>query len=139
MELKQLVILDTDFLSYFLIEKSIAILKMEVLLEQDYTPITTAITKAEMYFGANKKHWGLERMKKLENLFDSLQILDFTSNSAEFYGKIRSELVLKGEDIGFADTAIASISLEHNAYILTNNEEHFRRIEGIKIIPLIET
>ena len=138
MELRQQIILDTDFLSFFLIEKRVAILKMEEILETNLIPVTTTITKAEMYFGAHKKGWGRVRMEKLENLFNSLPILAFTSGSAELYGKLRASLVLRGIDIGFADTAIASISLECNTFILTNNVDHFRRIEGIQIIPLID-
>ncbi len=111
---------------------------MEDILKSNLIPVTTSITKAEMYFGAFKKRWGQARMEKLDTLFNSLPILDFTSVSAEIYGRLRANLVLTGNDIGFADTAIASISLESNSHILTNNVDHFKRIEGIQIIPLVE-
>ena len=134
MEISEQIILDTDFLSYFLIEKRAAILKMEELLKNNFIPVTTAITKAEMYFGARKKGWGEVRMETLERLFASLGILDFTRTSAEIYGEIRANLVLKGVDIGFADTAIASIAFETNSHVLTNNLNHFKRIDGLKVL-----
>lgn len=134
MEIKQYVVLDTNFLSYYLIEKPRAILMVESLIQKDLLPATTVITKAEMFYGANKKNWGVKKFGKLRNLFKSLQTFDFTSSSSEIYGKIRARLMKSGLDIGFADTAIASITLEHGAILLTHNLEHFNRIENLDLI-----
>lgn len=134
MEIKKYVVLDTDFLSYYLIEKPSAILVVESLLKKSLLPSTTVITKAEMFYGANKKNWGVKKFNKLRKLFNSLPIYDFTSKSSEIYGEIRAKLMNSGLDIGFADTAIASITIEHEAVLLTHNIEHFNRIEYLDLI-----
>ena len=55
MEIKKYIILDTDYLSYFLIERPSAIVMVKSLLKKKLLPATTVITKAEMFYGANKK------------------------------------------------------------------------------------
>ena len=134
MEIKQHVVLDTDFLSYYLIEKPSAIIIVESLIKQDLLPATTVITKAEMFYGANKKNWGPKKFAKLRALFNSLLVYDFTSKSSEIYGKLRAKLMNSGADIGFADTAIASITMEQKAILLTNNVDHFNRVETLDLI-----
>ncbi len=135
MEIKKSVVLDTDFLSYYLIQKKSAILKMEDLIENNYSPVSTAISKAEMFFGAYKKGWAEKRLKKLLELFESLHIINFTSKTSEIYGRIRAELVTIGLDIGFADTAIASITIENSSFLLTRNINHFNHIDNLNLIP----
>lgn len=137
MEIKKPVILDTDFLSYYLIERPTAILMVESLIKNDLLPATTVITKSEMIFGAKRKKWGSKKFNKLKNLFNSLLIYDFTPKSSEIYGELRAKLMNAGLDIGFADTAIASITLEQQAILLTNNSEHFNRIETLDLIEYI--
>ena len=137
MEIEQRIILDTDYLSYFLLQEKSAILKMEELLNQNYYPVTTAISKAEMFFGAYNKKWGDKKFKVLNDLFQSMIILDFTSHSATMYGKLRAKLILQGQDIGFADTAIASIALFSNCSVLTQNFSHFNRFENLNVIEFI--
>ena len=137
MEIKKHVVLDTDFLSYYLIERPSAIVMIESLIKKDLLPATTVITKAEMFYGANKKNWGPQRFNKLRDLFNSLFIYNFTSKSSEIYGELRAKLMNSGLDIGFADTAIASITIEQQAILLTNNVEHFNRIETLDLIEYI--
>ena len=134
MEIEQGIVLDTDYLSSFLLKEKSAILKMDDLLRQRYYPVTTAISKAEMFYGAYKKKWGDKRFKILNDLFHSLIILEFTSQTANMYGQLRAKLILNGEDIGFADTAIASIAISNNCSVLTQNFKHFNRFEDLNVI-----
>lgn len=136
MELTDRVILDTDFLSYFLIQKKSAVLMMEKLVLNGSDPVSTSITKAEMFFGACKKGWGNKRMNTLRELFGSLEILSFTSKTSEIYGELRADLVQNGLDIGFADIAIASVAIENDCAVLTGNTAHFSRIQDIRVIKL---
>lgn len=134
MEVEKFIVLDTDFLSYFLMKRKIAIETMESLIKKGFLPATTVITKAEMYYGSNKKKWGAKKFNKLKELFNSLLIYDFTSKSSEIYGEIRAKLMNSGLDIGFADAAIASITIEQKVILLTNNVEHFNRIENLDLL-----
>ncbi len=73
----------------------------------------------------------------LQRLFDSLEVIEFGSKTAKIYGKLRSDLMKQGLDIGFADSAIASIALENKAAVVTRNVKHFRRISQLPVIPFI--
>lgn len=107
---------------------------MEKLIDNGYLPVTTSMSKAEMFFGAHKKGWGNKRIEKLVELFESLQVFPFTSKSSEIYGIIRAKLVREGLDIGFADTSIGSIAIENECSLLTGNLNHFNRISNLNII-----
>lgn len=137
MELSKLIILDTEFLSHFLFQEKSAISKMEELLNKKFVPVTTVITQAEMFFGAFKKKWGKKKIDLLSNLFESLAILNFTSDAAVKFGEIRAFLVLKRNDIGFADTVISSIALTNDSYVLTRNVNHFFRIDDLKVMEYL--
>jgi predicted nucleic acid-binding protein len=63
-----------------------------------------------------------------------LLILNFTSDAAVKFGEVRSILVSEGNDIGFADTAISSIALTNDCYVLTRNVNHFFRIDDLKVM-----
>ncbi len=130
-----MVILDTDFLSYYLIGHPAAINRLESLLRDEMMLATTVINKAEMFYGAYKKDWSSKRLSALRGLFDSLEIIDFGSQAAEIYGKLRSDLIKQGADIGFADVAIASIALENDAAVVTGNVPHFNKIHQLSVIP----
>ncbi|MBI5678044.1 MAG: PIN domain-containing protein [Planctomycetes bacterium] len=71
---------------------------------------------AELYFGAY-------RSKKVEE----------NVKPARLFGKIKAELRSKGTIIEDFDILIASIAISNNHILITNNTEHFERIEGLKI------
>lgn len=47
--------------------------------------------------------------------------------------KIYAELHACGELIGDADILIAASALVHGLGVVTNNEDHFRRIKGLEV------
>ncbi|MCX8030362.1 MAG: hypothetical protein N3A59_02130 [Thermodesulfovibrionales bacterium] len=48
------------------------------------------------------------------------------------YATIKTELEAIGQTLDDADLLIASIAIANNATLVTNNKEHFRRIQGLK-------
>lgn len=55
------------------------------------------------------------------------------SPTARIGGEIYAALRREGKLINDADILIASIVKAHDAVLVTNNEEHFSRIEGLRI------
>ena len=135
MELDQPIIVDTDFLSDYLAKKPKAKRTIYNLLKEGLYIITTVITVSELYFGCNRRKWGQRRIKTLKKLITSIKVIDFTLEHAKEYGRLRASLVDKGQDIGFADTAIAAIAKNDDIPILTANIRHFERLDGLKIRP----
>lgn len=92
----------------------------------------SSITVAELVFGVEKSQSRKNR-SALEHFLMPFQILDFDSQSAWTYGKIRQTLESKGVGVGPMDQLIASQAITLNATLVTNNERELRRIPSLKI------
>ena len=60
-------------------------------------------------------------------------VLDASYEAAKIGGEVYARLRKEGRLINEADIMIASIVKAHDAVLVTNNEEHFSRIEGLKV------
>lgn len=71
--------------------------------------------------------------KFLQELRQTCIILEPSYEAAKIGGQIYAALKKEGKLINDADILIASIVKAHEAVLVTNNEGHFSRIEGLKI------
>ena len=69
----------------------------------------------------------------VEELKTRIKTLHTVSGIPSLYGKIKAELESKGQTLDDADLLIASIALLNNATLVTNNSEHFKRINRLRI------
>lgn len=74
-----------------------------------------------------------EEEKFLRKLLETSLILEASYESAKSGGEIYAKLRKKGQLINDADILIASIVKSHKATLVTNNSDHFSRIEGLRI------
>ena len=96
-------------------------------------------TLAELYFGAynsKKIDANLERIRLFKK---NLIIYSDSNDSAEAFGRFKSELKSGGNIIEDFDILIASIAITNNCILVTNNPKHFERIEGLQIENWLET
>lgn len=93
----------------------------------------SALTVAQLRFGADRR-----RSKKLHRLIDAfttnIAVAPFDESCAEQFGLIASELAERESPIGEFDTLIAAHALALNVTLVTNNEKHFRRVRGLKVV-----
>lgn len=123
--------LDTDILiEYFKGDEKLKE-KIEGLAEDDMLAITwfSFFEFFKGIFVAEK----FEEEKFLKEILESVQVLGESYNSARIGGEIYAQLKKQGVLLNDADILIASIVKAHNAILITNNEDHFSRIEGLKI------
>ena len=52
---------------------------------------------------------------------------------AEVLGMLKAQLEREGTRLDDFDLAIAACALTHNLILVTNNTEHFSRIQGLRI------
>ena len=71
--------------------------------------------------------------KFLQELVETCFILEPSYETAKIGGEIYAGLKKAGRLINDADILIASVVKAHDAVLVTNNEDHFSRIEGLKI------
>ncbi len=79
-----------------------------------------------------------EEEKFLQGLVETAMVMEETYESAKIGGEIYASLKKVGNLINDADILIASIVKSYNAILVTNNEEHFSRIEGLKVENWLE-
>lgn len=133
-------LLDTDTTSY-LIKKNAPqhqkVLQRLISLSPSSVAIST-ITVCELISGLQQiPHQQLLYKKRLKEAFTqfstSIHILDFNYTAALIYGDIRSQVKMKGHDIGAMDSLIAAHAISEQRILVTNNTRHFSRINDIKL------
>ena len=122
-------ILDTDH--------CIAILRLKLDLSDHVAAneelFITSITVAELTHGANRSLHREDNLTRLEVLFAALTVLAFDEMAGRRFGHLKAELEKKGEPLDDLDLQIASIALEHNLPLATNNVKHFKRVKDLKL------
>ena len=88
----------------------------------------TAITVAELHFGVAKSEQPARNRNALIGFLAPLEIVPFTTEAAEHYGKIKARLRSLGTMIGELDCLIAAQALALKLPLVTNNTSEFDRI-----------
>ena len=69
-------------------------------------------------------------MRRIENAFDTLPVDCFI---AETFGMIKSNLESQGTPLDDFDLVLSATALMHNLILVTNNEKHFQRVDGLTV------
>jgi tRNA(fMet)-specific endonuclease VapC len=124
-------LLDTDTIIYSLKGNETV---LQHLGDHRYDPLRICmITLLELYYGAYKSEKvtsNLAKVRRIENAFDVIEV-DFSIG--ETFGMMKAELETKGTPLDDFDLIIAACALANNLTLVTNNEKHFQRIEGLKL------
>ena len=127
-------LLDTDIVSYFL-KGNEKVLKNieEYLYKGDFIKLTISeITYFEILAGLEYRK-ATKQIQIFESFIKKCRIVKLSipslKISAKEYGKLRQ----KGIIIGTPDLLIAGIAIENDYILITNNEKHFKDIEGLTI------
>jgi len=124
-------LLDTDTIIYSL-KGNPNILRNLEAHQQDPLRICV-ITLLELYYGAYKSEKPLSNLVKVRRIEKAFDIIPADDTIAETFGMIKSRLECAGTTLDDFDLIIASCALANNLTLVTNNEKHFHRIEGLKL------
>ena len=124
-------LLDTDTIIFSL--KGDASVQKNLLLHINDPIKTSVITLMELYYGAYKSQKVTGNLAKIKTLEQSMEIITPGLESAEVFGMLKSQLEKTGSRLDDFDLIIAACALSHNLTLVTNNEKHFQRIEGLKL------
>jgi len=91
----------------------------------------TIITLAELRFGAYNSKKIEDNLRNIDNFLKKIPIIYLSENAADKFGKIKVDLRKSGKVIDDFDILIGAITLQENDILVTNNTEHFKRIEGL--------
>lgn len=87
---------------------------------------------AELRYGALNSHRSTENLGRIDRLVASCGVLNATVVTAEVYGRVRFELRRRGTPIPENDVWIASICIEHNIPLWTD-DHHFSAVVGLRL------
>jgi len=124
-------LLDTNTCVYLL--NGNEILKRKVKEIGVYSLSMSNCVLAELYFGAYNSKRVEENLRRIDLFKNNLSVLSDSEESSKLFGKIKADLRTKGTIIDDFDILIASIATANNHILVTNNTDHFERIEGLKI------
>ncbi|WP_135081333.1 tRNA(fMet)-specific endonuclease VapC [Terasakiella sp. SH-1] len=104
-----------------------------VFNEKSHSMCVSAITVAELIYGAEKSVQKEKNLKVVEGFLSRLETLDFDEEAANHYGEIRAALEKKGLPIGPYDLMLAGHSRSRGLVMVTNNTREFSRVDGLRL------
>ena len=125
-------LIDTDILSYYFKGDPIVVNNFKKYLS-DYEIIEISIiTYYEIMSGLLYKN-ALKQLEIFNDFVSENIVIALTEESCKISSEIYSKLRIKGELIDEIDLFIAGIAIQNELTLVTNNENHFGRIEGLRI------
>jgi tRNA(fMet)-specific endonuclease VapC len=122
-------LLDTNIvIALFAKEKNI----LEELSKASETFIPSIVV-GELYYGAYKSSHTDENITRITTFINSSTILPCDSETARFYGQVKSELKVKGKPIPENDIWISAIALQYDL-TLAARDIHFKEVDKLKLI-----
>jgi len=128
-----LVCLDTSFLIALLRRDPKAEAKLESFVQNGERITTTPICVCELFAGAYKTKKRESEIRRVKEFLSRMELLEFSTQACERFGRVRNELDSAGTPIGDFDIMIAAIALAHDQAVLTGDVEHFQRISGLTV------
>lgn len=93
----------------------------------------SAVTLAEIIYGAEKSARQIENIKVVEQFAARLEVLPFGERAATHYGQIRADLERAGHPIGLHDMMIGGHARSEGLTLVSNNVREFQHIDGLRI------
>ncbi len=125
-------ILDTDILSAIMRQNPLVIPKGTEYLSQHSQFTFSLITRYEILRGLKAKN-AIKQLKSFDEFCVKSIILPLSDKIIVQAADIYADLRGRGLPIGDADIMIAATAIIFNLVVITNNENHFRRISGIQV------
>jgi len=125
-------LIDTDIIIYWLKNKYPSI-DRRIKQVGKKSVFISSITVAELYFGAYNSLKKQENIGVTEGLLAKINIVSFDEKAGKYFGEIKASLKRKGRIISDSDIFIAATACSNNLILVTNNEDHFGRIENLAI------
>ena len=127
--------LDTDVCSYLMRRQDRRLLAtMQTRVRSGAHLSISAITYAELRLGAERSSDPVKHHAIVGSLCERLSgIRAWDAEAADVYARVQSALLRAGTPIGNNDAMIGAHALSVGYVLVTNNDRHFRNIEGLDI------
>jgi tRNA(fMet)-specific endonuclease VapC len=124
-------LLDTDTCIYWL--RGHESVRQQINAMKPGNLAVSIISLAELHYGADCSNEPEHNHKIVDDFVSGLTILTLEQPVARRFGEIKSKLRREGKLIEDFDLLIAATALTRDLILVTNNREHFERIENLQI------
>jgi len=124
-------LLDTDTCVYWL--RGQGAVRQYVAMSDPADLAISIITLAELYYGAAWSMQPIATKQAVEVFADTTTIVPLNPASAEIFGHVKAMLRKQGQRIEDLDLLIAATALAQGMVLVTNNQQHFRRIPDLQL------
>jgi len=126
-------LIDSDILIYFLKGKKEVVQRLlQIPIDDLYI---SRINYTELIYGAYNSSKVDQNLKVIEPFLDNFKVLEFTKTSSLIFAKEKARLKKNGNIIADMDLMIASIAIENNCTLISNNIKHFDRVQNLELEP----
>ena len=126
-------LIDSDILIYFLKGKQEVVERVSQIPVDDL--YISRINYTELMYGAYNSAKIAQNLKVIEPFLESFKVLEFTQTSSLIFAKEKARLKKSGNIITDMDLMIASIAIENECVLMSNNLKHFERIHKLELAP----
>lgn len=126
-------ILDTSFLIDVMRGDGDAVEELKKVESSQIQQKVASITILELYEGVERTLTSTEEKEKVERVLGSKPVVSGDASVMERAGRLSGQLRDDGEQIDREDCIVASTALKEGEPVLTGNDKHFKRIDGIEI------
>ena len=124
--------MDTDWAIDYLHKADRTVRRLEELLPEGVG--LSVISLAELYDGlAGSKHPDSDS-EALRLFLEAVDVVPLDDAACRVFGSERARLRERGSIIGDMDILIGATAISNNLALLTNNTQHFERMQGLSIV-----
>ncbi|OHD14951.1 MAG: nucleic acid-binding protein [Spirochaetes bacterium GWD1_27_9] len=124
-------LIDTDIIIYSLKNNEIVINNFKSF--SNYPKAISVISYGELYFGAKKSKNIEKNTAIVKRISETFEIIKIDKTIIELFGEIKAKMQQTGNITSDFDLLIGVTALSYNYTLITNNENHFNKIDGLKI------
>ena len=123
--------LDTNIVIYTMKNKPASV--RSAFKKHDGRMCISSITYMELVYGAEHSANPVRNLTSLEGFIARIDVLPLDDSAAVHAGQIRAELANLGTPIGPYDQLIAGHARSQGLVLVTNNENEFSRVSGLRL------
>jgi tRNA(fMet)-specific endonuclease VapC len=124
-------LVDTDWVIHYLNGRDDIVRRLDELQSQGLG--LSVISLAELYEGIYHSTDPDGNEQDLNDFLRGVQVIGIDEDACKLFGRERGRLRKAGQLIGDFDLLIAVTGLHYGLTVLTNNRQHFERVEGLQI------
>jgi tRNA(fMet)-specific endonuclease VapC len=124
-------LIDTDILIYSL--KGDAAVMGHLKRTAASPKAISVISYGELLYGAQKSARPDQNLARIRRLGEVLPVIAVSPAIMEAFGALKARLETDGLRLDDFDLVIAATALTLGYRLVTNNEKHFRRVQGLQI------